>query len=225
MPASFVLTLDTTAPGGVTLSLNGGAAYATVRDVTAAIACSDADTTGYQVKLWGDVDAAANASIQPTEGGSAWISWTTAQAVRLSAGDGAKTLNLKVRDDVGNESAAASDSITLDTTLPVVSITVPADRVKLSKVAGFDTTHFTFSVDSDAQGWKVKCVPDAGATEDQGTVIPTTAGSTNTTGGALAAGTPVQVTIKGADLEAASAGDGAKTVKIYACDVGGSWSV
>jgi hypothetical protein len=45
------------------------------------------------------------------------------------------------------------------------------------------------------------------------------------TGGALAATTNQSVTIKGADLEAASAGDGAKIVKVFGQDAAGLWSV
>jgi hypothetical protein len=33
------------------------------------------------------------------------------------------------------------------------------------------------------------------------------------------------VTIKGTDLETASAGDGAKTVKVFVQDLAGNWSV
>jgi hypothetical protein len=67
-------------------------------------------------------------------------------------------------------------------------------------------------------------VPSSGSAHTAGTTIPATAGSTNTTGGSLAATTNQSVTIKGTDLETASAGDGDKIVKIFAQDAAGNWS-
>lgn len=225
MASNFTLTLDTTAPADVALDIDSGAAYATDPVVAAQPFTSDADTTSYQMKIWGDVDPTENPDIQVTEGASSWIGYSASQAVTLSDGDALKTLNLRIRDDVGNQSASASKSITLDTTVPVATITVAAAPTKISKVAGYDTTTFQFQPDTDAQAWKVKVVPSTGSLESEGTQIPTAAGSTNVTGGALAADTNQPVTIKGADLEAASAGDGAKIVKVFVQDEAGSWSL
>lgn len=224
MANNFTLTLDTTAPAGVTLNINSGAAFATQQAVTAQVGTSDGGTTGYQMKLWGNVDTTDNANIQTTEGASSWIAYSTSQSVKLSTGDGSKTLTVRIRDDVGNESSTASKSITLDTTIPTINITVAASPTKISKIATFDTTTFSFQSDQALQAWKVKVVPSSGSTESAGTTIPTTAGSTNTTGGALAATTNQSVTIKGADLETASSGDGAKIVKIFGQDTAGNWS-
>lgn len=225
MASTFTLTLDTTPPAGVGLNINSGAAYATQRAVTAQPSTSDGTTTGFQMKVWGDVDPAADATIQTTEAASAWIAYSVSQAVTLSTGDGAKNLNVRIRDDVGNQSSVATKAITLDTTLPVVSISVAASPTKVSKVAAFDTTTFQFQVDVPVTAWKVKVVPAVGSVESAGTTIPTTAGSTSVTGGALAATTNQTVTVKGADLETASAGDGAKIVKVFAQDAAGNWSV
>lgn len=224
MASYFDLTLDTTAPGGVTISLAGGATYTSVRDIVATIGTSDGSTAGYQIKVWGDVDPAADASIQTTEGASAWISYNAAQAVRLSTGDGAKTVNVKVRDSVWNTSSAVSDSITLDTSVPVVTVSGP-DVALISKQTGKRTSAFSFTADVDVVAWKVKVVPSNGSLENAGTQIPNTNGSTNMSGGALAAGTPVNATIDGADLEAASAGDGTKHVKVFVQDAAGLWSI
>lgn len=224
MASTFTLTLDTTAPAGVALDINSGAAYATQQAVTAQPSTSDGSTVGYQMKLWGSVDAAANANIQATEGASSWITYSSSQAVTLSSGDGLKTLNVRIRDDVGNESSSASDTITLDTTVPVATISVAASPTKVSKIATFDTSTFQFQADVAIQAWKVKVVPATGSVESAGTTIPTTAGSTNTTGGALAATTNQTVTIKGTDLETASSGDGAKIVKVFVQDAAGNWS-
>lgn len=224
MASTFNLTLDTTAPAGVALDINTGASYATGPAVTAQPSTTDGVTTSYQMKIWGSVDPAANANIQTTEGASAWITYSTSQAVTLSSGDGSKTLNVRVRDDVGNQSSSASKSITLDTTVPVSTISVAASPTKISKLATFDTCTFSFQADVAIQAWKVKVVPSGGSTESAGTTIPTTAGSANTTGGALAATTNQSVTIKGTDLETASSGDGAKIVKVFTQDLAGNWS-
>lgn len=224
MATNFTLTLDTTAPSSPTLSLESDAAYTGSQTITATIGTADGDTTGYQIKLWGDVDEAANANIQADEVDSSWITYTTSQTVTLSTGDALKTISLRIRDDVGNSTSVVTDTITLDTTLPVVSITVAATPTKISKVATFDTSTFSFQSDTDAQAWKVKVVPATNSLHSAGTTIPTTAGSVDTTGGTLAAATNQSVTIKGADLETASAGDGAKIVKVFAQDESGSWS-
>lgn len=225
MAANFTLTLDTTAPAGADFQINGGASYATSRAVTVHPITSDASTTGYQVKVWGDVDTTVNANIQATEAASAWISWADI-AVTLAAGDGAKTLNVRLRDDVWNQTGVVTHTITLDTTVPVITLGANSpDVAKVSEVAGKDTANFNFSSDSHLQAWKVCVVPNANSTQDQGTTIGTTNGSTNMTGGALAASTTVNSSIKGADLAAASAGDGAKVIKVFGQDDAGNWSV
>lgn len=224
MAANFDLILDTTGPGGVAASINSGAAYATIRDVLLAVTTTDSDTTGYQAKIWGDVDPAFSADIQATEGASSWITLTASIAVRLSTGDGVKTLNARLRDDVWNESASASDTITLDTAAPVITVTGP-DVPKVSKVTGKRTASISFSSDTAIVAWKVKVVPASGSLHSAGTQIGTTNGSTNMSGGALAAATPQAATIDGADLEAASAGDSTKIVKVFGQDAAGNWSV
>ncbi|MFP3491037.1 hypothetical protein R0K20_25995, partial [Staphylococcus sp. SIMBA_130] len=73
---------------------------------------------------------------------------------------------------------------------------------------------------------KVKVVTSQGATHDTGTQIGTANGSTNMSGtGTWANGAVVDATITGADLEAASAGDGSKTIKVFVKDDAGNWSV
>ena len=224
MPSFFQLTLDTTAPQGPVFEIAAGAPYVSARDVAIVLTTTDAVTDGYQVKVWGDVDAAANAAVQTLEADSSWVDYGTLLTVRLAGGDGPKTLHAKIRDDVGNETAELEDSTTLDTSAPVVTITVDPDRDKISKVPGFDTSIFTFTVDVDVVAWKVKAVPDSGATHDQGTEIPDAGGSTGVTGAALAAATPQQVAIKGEDLQSAVGPDGTYTIKVFAQDVAGLWS-
>lgn len=222
----FNLTLDTTAPSSPSINIEDGAQHATQQLVDCTINTSDSDTTGYQMKIWGDVDTGENLSIQDTESNSSWITYSTGQQVKLSSGDGSKTINLSIRDDVNNESAQASDSITLDTTLPVITISGP-DVNKISKVTGNNECSFSFDVDSIFDEYKVKVVNSTGASHDTGVQIGTANGSTNMSGaaGGYAANTAINCTITGSDLEAADSGDGEKIIKVFARDEAGNWSV
>lgn len=226
MASYFNLTLDTTGPSNPSITLNGGDTYATNQLVTATISTGDVGTTGYQIKLWGNVDTTHNANIQTTEVASAWITYTTSQEVKLLTGDGTKTIYLKIRDDVYNESSQASDTITLNTAVPVVSITGPSVS-KVSKVSGKDESTFSFTSDVDFDEYKVKVVSSSSSAQDSGSQIPTTAGSTNMNGsaGSYPSGTPINCAIKGTDLETASAGDGSKIVKVFVKTEAGIWSV
>ena len=219
MASFFNLILDTLAPAGLALQLNSGATYATSSTVTASISVSDADTTGYQMKIWG-IKAAE------TETDASWETFAASKSIVLTNGDGLKTVHIKVRDDVGNETAAVTASITVNTAVPVVTITGP-DKSRISKVTGFDTCAFSFTVDGAFEEYTVRVVPSASSLHDAGTEIPTTGGSTNTSGsaGGYKANTAINVTVKGADLEAASSGDGTKIVKVFVKNAAGTWSV
>ena len=219
MASYFNLTLDTTAPSGLTLSINDGALYATSTAVKLTIGLSDEVTTGYQMKIWGidGVDEEASAS---------WETFAKTKSVNLTSGDGLKTVHIKVRDDVGNETEEVSDDITLNTAVPVVTITGP-DKTKISKVEGFNKSKITFTCDVDFAEYKVCVVPQTSSTQDAGTVIPTTAGSINTSGsdGSYPKTTPIEFTITGTDLETASSGDSVKIVKVFVKTAAGIWSV
>ena len=226
MASFFNLELDTTAPGSPTISIEGGATYASTQLVTCTIGTGDGDTTGYQMLIWGNVDLAENASIQDTEGNSSWITYNTSQQVKLLTGDGVKTIYLKIRDDVYNESAQVDDSITLDESVPVVTISGP-DLSKISKVTGKDVSEFSFTCDTNYEEYKVKVVPASGSSQDAGTLILTANGSSNMSGsaGGYNGATPITCQIDGADLEIASAGDGTKIIKVFVKDAANNWSV
>lgn len=221
MASYFNLTLDTTAPSGLTLSINDGAMYATKTAVQLTIGLSDEATTGYQMKIWG-IDGAAE------ETNASWETFAKSKSVNLTTGDGLKTVYIKVRDDVGNETAAVSDTITLDTTVPVVTVTGP-DKSKISKVDQFNKSIFSFMSDVEFVEYKVCVVPATLSTQEAGTLIPTTGGSSNTSGSkeegeTFPADTATTVTIMGADLESASSGDGVKVVKVFVKTAAGLWS-
>ena len=219
MASYFNLTLDTTAPSGVALTINDGALYAVSTAASLEIQVEDGQTEGYQMKIWGISGAEEEAQ-------ASWENYAATKQVSLTGGDGLKTVYVKVRDDVGNESVPASGSITLNTDVPVVTITGP-DRSKISKVEGFKQAVINFTADSAFEEYKVCVVPATNSAQDAGTVIPTAGGSLNTSGseGYYPASTNIQVTITGADLESASAGDGVKIIKVFVRNEAGTWSV
>lgn len=220
--ASYIsIILDTTAPAGSAILLNDGAIYTGSRNVTLGVSVTDADTTGYTMKVWG-IDGVA------TEADATWETFVVSKSITLPSGDGLKTVYVKVRDDVGNEASSVSASITLDMTVPVVTVTSGPDKTKISKVSGYARSVFAFSVNEPFAEYKVCVVNDATALHDAGTVISTTYGSQNTSGvmtdDPFPADTAITVTIDGADLEIASAGDGTKIIKVFAKDLTGNWS-
>lgn len=224
--ANFIyITLDTTAPSNPTITIDGGAIYATNQLVTLTLSVGDADTTGYQMLIWGDVDETYNTNIKSTEETSQWIAYSTNPQIKLSNTDGTKSISIRVRDDVYNSSSIAVDSITLDTNIPTVTVTNP-DVSKLSLQTGKDTATFTFQSNQDFQAYKVKLVGATGATNDTGTQIGTTNGSSNVQGtGTFTTATVTTVTLKAKDLQDALANmNGQNTIKVFVQDTSGNWS-
>ena len=226
MPSHVTVVLDTTAPGGVTITIEAGALYATDRDVDVTIATTDPDTTGYTMKLYGDVDDAfAPTEYRALEADAPWINFATSKTIRVSTGEGSKTLKLKVRDDVHNVSSEATDSITIDTTVPVVTVQSGPTPAKISKQTGKRTSTIVWQSDSIYDEYKVKVVPATDSLHTAGTQIPTTGGSTNVSGSTpdQPAATNVTTDIDGADLETAGA-EGNNIVKVFVKDDAGNWS-
>lgn len=223
MASFFNLTLDTLAPVGLRMTVNGNAVYATSKEVTLQIAVNDTDTTGYQMKIWGIEGSVA-------EKDSRWQTFTSTKNVNLPGVDGLKTVYIKVRDNVGNETTAASDSITLDTVVPTVTISGP-DKNKISKVTGYNVAIINFMANVAFKTYKVCVVPASNSTQTSGVTIGKENGSRNTSGvkgggsDLYPANTNIEVAINGADLEAASAGDGVKIIKVFVQNDAGTWSV
>ena len=218
MAAYFNLTLDTTAPKGVTLQIAGGALYTSSTAVTLEIGCSDAATTGYSMKIWG-IDGAA------TEADAKWENYATTKDVTLISGDGLKTVYVKIRDNVWNESSAVSSTITLNTSIPVVTIVGPDTNI-ISTITGKNVSTFNFTSDQDFTDYKVGVVESTNATEGNVTVIPTTAGSENTSGsGDFSSDTNIAVKVNGTDFQTAAGGsDGTYIVKVFIKNKAGTWS-
>lgn len=228
----FTLTLDTTGPSNPSIRLDNNAQFASNVLVTATIGTGDTNRANYQMKLWGDIDlewAKTNGIVGASattvsENTASWITFATSKQLKLSGADGAKSVSLQIRDDVYNTSAVVSDSITLDTTRPIVTITGP-DVNKISKQSGKNLAAFSFTVDTSFVEYKVK-VAASGADHSTGTQIGTANGSTNMSGtGDYEKSAVINCTINGADLEAASAGDGAKSIKVFVKDEAGNWSI
>lgn len=221
----FNLTLDTTGVVNPTIVIESGSAFANQQLVNLTIGCGDSNTTGYQMKLWGSVDETHDTNVKTIESGSSWTTYNTSKQIKLSSGEGSKTIYLKVRDDVYNSSAQVSDTIILDTNLAVVTTTAP-DVTKISKQAGKNICSFSFSSDSPFVEYKVKVVGTSGATEGTGSVLLTTNGSVNVSGvGSYPASTPINVQINGADLELASSGDAVKIIKVFVKEANNTWSI
>ena len=204
MASYFQLTLDTLAPTISSFTINSGASVTTSRNVTLNIASEDAAA----MKIWG-IDGVA------TEQAASWETFAGTKSVTLTSGDGAKTIHIKVRDSVYNESAASQASITLSTAIPEITITGP-DVSIISEQSGKDVATFSFSSSMALKAWTVRLVPANNSAHDAGTQIPATAGSTNMSGTTLAANTAKSCTIKGSDLSTAAGGtDGTYIIKVF----------
>lgn len=218
MASFFNLTLDTIAPILGSIKLNNGAAYTTNATVALTVSLGTGSETPAQMKIWGIKD-------KSTENSATWATYSASSSVTLDNTDGLKTVYVKVRDEVGNESSTVSATITLDTTIPVVTVIGP-DVSTISKITGFKTATFTFTCDTSFNEWTVRVVPSQSSIHTAGTEIPNTHGSTNMHGNTeTEANITISCSIDGEDLETASAGDGAKIIKVFVKDVAGNWSV
>lgn len=218
MASYFNLTLDTLAPQGLTIKLNNGSQYTTNKTVQLAVNVTDESADGYQMKVWG-IDGIAK------ESDAVWETLANVKDITLPTGDGLKTVYVKVRDDVYNETAVTSTSITLDTSVPAVTIIGP-DVSRISKTSPKDVATFSFTSDVAFTEYKIKVVPSKSSLHDAGTLIGTANGSTNMSAtGTFKASTAISCKIYGKDLELASSGDGEKIIKVFVKNTVGTWSV
>ena len=218
MASYFNLVLDTLAPQGLTIKLNNGAQYTTNKTVQLAVNVTDESADGYQMRVWG-INGVAN------ESDATWETLANIKNVTLSTGDGLKTVYVKVRDDVYNETVAASATITLDTSVPAVTIIGP-DVSKISKTSPKDVATFSFTSNTAFTEYKIKVVPSNSSLHDAGVQIGTANGSTNMSAtGTFKASTAISCKVYGKDLEAASSGDGEKIIKVFVKNAHGTWSV
>lgn len=128
-PAAVTLDIDLTAPAGASLVIDGGARYvvAADRSVTLGIGAT-APTTGFQMRV---AEGAADTAFT----GVAWEPFATSKPFTLSAGDGAKTLRLQVRDAAGNVAPTVTAATTLDTTDPGATVTINSGDAQTTDTA------------------------------------------------------------------------------------------
>jgi CSLREA domain-containing protein len=107
-PVSDAIRYDGTAPTASSLVINGGAVSTTSTSVNLAFQASDAGGSNVAEMAFSN------------DGGMTWSGWqpfATTAIWTLIAGDGPKTVQVRVRDGAGNVSASAADTITLHTAL------------------------------------------------------------------------------------------------------------
>ncbi|TLM98293.1 MAG: hypothetical protein FDZ75_02670, partial [Actinobacteria bacterium] len=97
-------------PFSASVSIEGGAPYATTQNVSLAVSAN----IGTQMR-W-SVNGGAP---------SAWVPYATTASVDLGAGDGNKTVTFDFTADGVNVAGSASDSIVLDTGVPSVALSAP----------------------------------------------------------------------------------------------------
>ncbi len=126
-------TLDATAPN-CSITINKGAAYTKSTYATLSLAATDnAGVTGYYL---------STGSARPSASASGWTavssatSFSASVVYTLSSGSGAKTIYVWYKDAAGNVSNTASDSITLDMTVPSITITSPTSNSTYTNKSG-----------------------------------------------------------------------------------------
>lgn len=107
-PVSNDIIIDTVPPTGGTISINAGAPSTNTSSVTLSFSASDASTSVNQMMV----------SNSAFFFGATWEDANSTKSWALSSGDGTKTVYVKFKDLVGNESNAISASIMLDTQSP-----------------------------------------------------------------------------------------------------------
>ncbi len=228
------ITLDTVEPSDVSVLINGNEDRTSSTAVKLTIACSDPVTEGYQMKIWGTADA-------PTEESAIWETYQQTKNVTLPSGDGLKTVYVKVRDDVWNESAAVSDTVMLYEKAPsLIGFNVASSRISLT--AGKNIVSGSFYADEKIDAVKLMLVQDVNAPHDSPSniAIPRNAGSDiyDDNNDSVPSETALELsgiidnvlainfTINASDIVSVSPGDGVKILKAFVRSAeSGNWSV
>ena len=216
------MVLDTTPPASPALLLDAGAA--TTGSQTVAVSLTTSDLDAVEMKVWGDVDPSADVAVQTSELASAWITYAQSKTVHLAAGDGRKYLYARLRDDVGNPTVVFSDFIDLNTATPVVALTTPLDRGRVSLISPYHQATFGWESSLPFTDYQARLVPSVSSPHLAGIAVPTSGGSLHVSGsGTFPATTTILTTVRAADLLAASPGDGPKRIKVFV-RAAGVWS-
>ncbi|MBU1088612.1 SH3 domain-containing protein [Patescibacteria group bacterium] len=103
------VVVNTNAPTG-TISVNSGTAYTTSSAVTLTLSATDDSDSSSQLSM--------KISNSSDFSGASYETYATSRSWTLLSGDGTKTVYVKYKDSLGNESSAYSDTITYDATAP-----------------------------------------------------------------------------------------------------------
>jgi hypothetical protein len=222
--SAFFLSLDTTPPQNVSVSIDGGVSYSKRALVTCTLNTADVNTTGYKFKIWGHVDGSYDPAIQATENGSNWKLYSSSVPIRLDSAQGTRTIYLKIMDDVGNISAEVTASIILDTIIPIATVMSAPQAPKLSRISGYNYVSFTWQGNEDFIEYALKLVPNPNSVYEEGILIPDTFGSLNISNtGSFVAEQNITSRIYTDDLKLV-AEDGVVTIKVFTRDLAGNWS-
>ncbi|MBI5100540.1 MAG: chitobiase/beta-hexosaminidase C-terminal domain-containing protein [Nitrospirae bacterium] len=144
---SVTYTLDTIAPTG-SVSINSGASYVETTSVTLTLSCSDTGGCAY-MKFSND--------------NSTWSEepYSTIKIWDLASGNGTRTVYVKFRDAVGNWSGNYTDTIVLDTVVPIGTISINGGAA----YAGSTSVSLTLTC-TDTSGCADMCIKNDSSTCD-----------------------------------------------------------
>lgn len=159
--------------------------------------------------------------------GSTWVPYQQEIPVTISTGDGAKNIYLSIQDENGNVSTPVSATVTLDTALPVVTISNQSSSTLEDNSASNNIT-FSFSSNVEFQQYYVQVVPTSTSAYGTGSQIQQVYGSVNMHGNSASgfpANTAINCSINTIDLNIASNSSGSKNIKVFVQDFAGNWSI
>lgn len=142
--------LDQATPALVSVSVNGGAAFTNSANVTVSTIANDLGGSGLsQIQC-------------RTDGGafSAAVAYNASVSYLMAAGDGLKSVECKVIDGAGNESAVTADGITLDTGAPTGTFVINAGNPAFTN--NINTTLVFSPADGTGAGVTHRCVSATG---------------------------------------------------------------
>lgn len=168
-------------------------------------------------------DNAAWLSVAPTSGSRAQGDAPLAITVSVVTGSlaaGVHNATVTVTDAAADDSpqtvAVQFTVAAPDTQPPTLDVTAGPTRARISREPGHDATDITFEADEALVEWEVRSVPSEASPRLDGPIVES--------GGPLAAGTPLMVTITDDEILAVAPGDGTKGVKFFGRDAAGNWS-
>lgn len=128
--------VDAVKPSG-SVAIDGGAAYATSTTVSLSFNATDS-ASGVAQMRFAESTAALSAA--------GYIAYASTDTITLAGGDGMKIVYAQYKDNAGNESEVASDTIILDRAAPSAGVTIDSDAVYTNSAS------VTLNLNSDDAG-------------------------------------------------------------------------